>query len=90
VEDKTAMEDIYWKVFGTNTITNNEIPTWIVCGFIAHSKGCPINWAKAIESITKEKACRDGMKVGWLVAVKKKHATYFLELSGGSLNPNSD
>jgi hypothetical protein len=22
-------------VFGTSSFTNNEIPTWIVCGFIA-------------------------------------------------------
>jgi hypothetical protein len=33
--DKVAMEEIYWKVFATYTITNNEMPTWIVCGFVA-------------------------------------------------------
>lgn len=90
VEDNTTMEDIYWRVFGTNIVTKNEIPTWIVHGFIIHSKGHPISWAKMSELIAKEKACQDGMKVGLLVVVKKKHTTIFLELSGGSLNPNFD
>jgi hypothetical protein len=34
-EDRVAIEEIYWRVFGTSSFTNNEIPTWIVCGFIA-------------------------------------------------------
>lgn len=37
--DKITMEEIYWKVFGTYTITNNEILAWIVRGFIAQKKG---------------------------------------------------
>jgi len=37
--NKVALEDIYWKVFGTNTITNNEMTAWIVRGFIAQSNG---------------------------------------------------
>jgi hypothetical protein len=30
LEDKANMKDIYWKVFGTTFIANNEMPTWIV------------------------------------------------------------
>ncbi len=90
VEDRVAMEEIYWRVFGTNTITNNEIPTWIVRGFITHSKGHPINWAKTTKSTAKKKAHRDGMKVGRLVAIKNEHTMDSLELSGGNLNPNSN
>jgi hypothetical protein len=84
------MEDIYWRVFRTNIVTNNEIPTWIVHGFIARSKGHPINWAKVVKSTAKKKACQDGVKVGHLMVVKKKHTTNSLELSGGSLNPSSN
>jgi hypothetical protein len=40
--DKVAMEEIYWKVFGTYIVTNNEILTWIIHGFIAQKKGCPL------------------------------------------------
>jgi hypothetical protein len=52
-EDRVAIEEIYWKVFGTSSATNNEIPTWIVHGFIAQGKGVDINWAKATDSTIK-------------------------------------
>jgi hypothetical protein len=35
LENKATLEDIYWRVFGTRTITNNEVPTWIMHCFIA-------------------------------------------------------
>ncbi len=47
------MEDIYWKVFGIASITNNEMPTWNVRGFTTQSKNIEINWAKAAKSTTK-------------------------------------
>jgi hypothetical protein len=46
---KNKLEDIYWRVFGIVTITNNEFHAWIVQGFIAQIKGNPINWAKVVE-----------------------------------------
>jgi hypothetical protein len=61
----------------------------IAHGFIVHSKGHPINWAKASKLTAKEKAHQDGLKVGLLV-VKKEHITDSLELSGGRLNFNFD
>jgi hypothetical protein len=36
--DKITMEEIYWGVFRTYTVTNNEMPTWIVHGFIVTKK----------------------------------------------------
>jgi hypothetical protein len=73
-EDRVAIEEIYWKVFGTSNVINNEIPAWIVCGFIAQGKGVDINWVKATESTTKEEACRDDTKGGGrLTTVKKKN-----------------
>jgi hypothetical protein len=53
LEYKTSMEDIYWKVFGIASITNNEMPTWNVRGFTTQSKNIEINWAKAAKSTTK-------------------------------------
>jgi hypothetical protein len=90
VEDMATMEDIYWRVFGTSIVTNNEILVWIVHGFITHSRGHPINWAKVVESIAKKKAHSDGVKVGQLVVVKKEYTMDSLELNGGSLNPSYD
>jgi hypothetical protein len=71
-KDRAAIEEIYWKVFGTSSVTNNEIPTWIVHGFIAQGKGIDINWAKAIDSITKEKARKNDAKGGGHLAIMKK------------------
>ncbi len=34
LENKATLEDIYSRVFGISTITNNEVPTWIVHGLI--------------------------------------------------------
>ncbi len=50
LEDRIMMEVIYYKLFGTSIITNNDMPKWIVHGYIAHTKGHLINWAKAAES----------------------------------------
>ncbi len=54
------MEEIYWKVFGTTSITNYEMLAQIVCSFTTKSKDIDINyfinWAKVVESTTKEKA----------------------------------
>jgi hypothetical protein len=30
LEDKTIMEEIYWRVFKTSIVTNNDMLTWIV------------------------------------------------------------
>jgi len=64
LEDRITMEEIYYKLFGTSIITNNDMPTWIMHGYIAHTKCHPINWAKAAESTSKEKANRDIIKNG--------------------------
>ncbi len=39
LEDRITMEEIYYKLFGTSIITNNDMPTWIVHGYITHTKG---------------------------------------------------
>jgi len=76
-EDRAAIEEIYWRVFGTSSVTNNEIPTSIVCGFIAQGKGIDINWAKVVESTTKEKAHIDDAKGGGhLTTMKKERASH--------------
>jgi hypothetical protein len=65
-KDRATIEDIYWRVFGTSNVTNNEIPTWIVRRFIAQGKGVDINWANAIESTTKKKGTQRLCKRWWV------------------------
>jgi hypothetical protein len=60
-----------------------------VCGYVAQTKSIEINWAKAIESTTREKTRRDDVKSGQGINVKKektKIATYI----GGSMGPIKD
>jgi hypothetical protein len=83
------MEDIYWTVFGDKHRINNEVPLWIVHGYIAQTKSIAINWAKAVESTAWEKACRDDAKSGQGVIVKKKK-TEIARYIGGSMGPIED
>jgi hypothetical protein len=46
---------LYWQVFGTPHVTNNEFNVWFVRGYIAHEKGENINWARAIASTIRKK-----------------------------------
>jgi len=52
------MEEIYWKVFGTYTVTNNEMPMWIVHGFIAQKKVILSIGQKQPSSLQKKKHIR--------------------------------
>ncbi len=84
--NKVVVEDIYWRVFGMSIVTNNEMPTWIMCGIITQSNVNQINWAKATESIGKEKACKDEVRTcDHLLSMEKEMPTN----SGGSLNLSS-
>jgi hypothetical protein len=87
LEDRITMEEIYWKLFGTSIVTNNDMPTWIVHGYITHTKSHPINWAKAVKSTSKEKAHKDIIKNGRLGPIKKEHFMPCFD-NGGSMNPN--
>jgi hypothetical protein len=78
-EDRSTLEDVYWRVFGISTIKNNEMMTWIVYGFIAQSKAKYINWAKVVESTSKEKACKDEVKVGARLAIMKKEQPWVVD-----------
>ncbi len=60
---------------------------WIVCGFIATSKGKDINQAKVVESTTKEKACRDEVKAGARLTIVKIEQPWVVD-SGKSLDYN--
>jgi hypothetical protein len=48
-------------------------------------RGLTTNWARVVESITKEETCKDKVKGGKL-AIVKKETTY----SGGSMMPSED
>jgi hypothetical protein len=86
-EDRSTLEDVYWRVFGISTVKNNEMPTWIVYGFIAQSKAKDINWAKVVESTSKEKARKDEIKVGARLAIVKKEQPWVVH-SDKSLDCN--
>jgi hypothetical protein len=85
-KDRVTIEEIYWRVFGTSNVTNNEILAWIVCDFIAHGKGIDINWVKAVESIIKEKACKDDAKGGGCLAIMNKESAFHPTNSGSSMD----
>jgi hypothetical protein len=88
LENKAGMEETYWRVFGATSITNYEMPTWIVQGFIVESKGININRAKVVKSTSKEKALRDEVKSNGRLGVVKIKQTINISKSGGSMIPN--
>jgi len=81
----STLVDIYHQVFGTSSIANNEIPTWMVHGYIAQCKGIPINWTKAAKSTTKEKTCRGEMSKGQTTTKKERSSD-----SCDAMNPNAE
>jgi len=50
------LEKLYWKIYGIGHITNNELCSWMIKGWIAENKGNVVNWAKVIIGTTQEKA----------------------------------
>jgi hypothetical protein len=50
------LEILYWKIYGTGHITNNELYLWLVKGWIAKTKGHPINWATVVVATVQKKA----------------------------------
>ncbi len=50
------MEHLYWKIYGSGHITNNELYLWFVKGWIAKNEGHPVNWVEAAAIITQEKS----------------------------------
>jgi hypothetical protein len=45
-------------IYGMSNVTNNELMSWVVKGYITQMKVCNVNWAKEIASTVKEKAHR--------------------------------
>ncbi len=76
------MEDIYWRVFGTSIVTNNEVLLWIVQGYFAQTKNIEINWAKAAPSTVREKTRKDDVNNGCTIYVKKEKIDYATNTSG--------
>jgi len=50
------IKTLYWNIYGTWHITNNELMVWFVKGWIVEWNGHPINWATIGIAIIKEKA----------------------------------
>jgi hypothetical protein len=45
-------------IYDMSNVTNNELMSWAMKGYIAQMKGCDVNWARAATLTAKEKACR--------------------------------
>jgi hypothetical protein len=45
------------QIYGTSTITNNEIMSWVVKGYITQRKSIDVNWEITAASTIKEMAC---------------------------------
>jgi hypothetical protein len=49
---------LYWQIFGTSHVTNNDLAGWIVNGYIAQEMGEDVDWATAAASTAKERLRR--------------------------------
>ena len=50
--------DLYSKIYGSTSVTNNEFAGWLVKGYIAQLKKKNVNWALAASTTASEKADR--------------------------------
>jgi hypothetical protein len=57
---RKAMLRIYWQIFGSADITNNEFGTWLVKGYITQEMGKAVDWAVAATATAKELDSRVG------------------------------
>jgi hypothetical protein len=55
METRTKLERLYWRIYETTHITNNELMAWLVRGWVVKHNGHQINWAKATASIIKKR-----------------------------------
>ena len=57
--DRKALQDLYrlyWRIFGTSHVTNNDLASWIVTivnGYIAEEMDEAVDWATAAASTAK-------------------------------------
>jgi hypothetical protein len=52
--NRRAMLRIYWQIFGSANVTNNEFGTWLVKGYIAQEMDEVVDWAAAAAATAKE------------------------------------
>ena len=57
-EARKDLLDLYSKIYGSSSVTNNEFAGWLVKGYIANLKKRSVNCALAASTTTQEKADR--------------------------------
>jgi hypothetical protein len=57
---RRAMLRIYWQIFGSADVTNNEFRIWLVKGYITQEMGEVVDWAAAAAATAKELDMRMG------------------------------
>ena len=53
--------NLYFKIYGSTFVTNNEFVGWLVKGYIANLKKRKVNWALAASTTASKKADRANM-----------------------------
>lgn len=61
-DTRRKLISLYAKIYETPIVTNNKFMSWVVKGYITKAKGWPINWAKVVAYITREKARKESTK----------------------------
>jgi hypothetical protein len=55
-EQKKQLEKLYSKIYGIGDITNNELYSWMIKGWIVENKCNVVNWVEVAINIAQEKA----------------------------------
>jgi hypothetical protein len=55
LETRKDFLNFYWKMYGTDQVTNNKFMIWFVETCIAQGKGEKVSWAKIVVSMVREK-----------------------------------
>ncbi len=59
-ELKKDLFQLYWQLYGTNQVTNNEFMIWFVKSYITQEKGEKVNWDRAATLIVQKKSLYRG------------------------------
>ena len=57
-ETRKELLELYCKIYGKTEVTNKEIMTWVVKGYIAEQMGFQVDWASAVASTAVVQASR--------------------------------
>ncbi len=77
------------QIYGTSIVTNDEIMSWVVKGYIAQHKSIDVNWAKMATSTTKNKACQIVMEKMKSSNLEKRGEEMSYKIEGDTMHTSS-